>query len=311
MVLDHDSTTFKVLKFSIGGMSCGVASTLTNPLDVVRIRLQNQVAGSGTKDGMVSGLKRIVAEEGMRGLTRGLYASWAREITYSSARIGLYDPARDFVSGGETDPSKVGAHVKFVAGFISGSIGSAACNPCDFIKTRQQKVIPITDPTYHLSNWNRHVLEVRSVLATDGVVGLYKGWQATSARAAVLTSAQLGSYDTCKNNFAKPLLELEEGIALHLASSLAAAVFTTTASNPFDVVKTRYMCDTTGQYAGKFIGLGLGLGVFSIKSDVLWSGALDSSYVLQSYSIYYSIRWCLVSCGVLLKTALTSFYHTL
>ena len=76
MSFDQSTATFKVLKFSIGGMSCGVASTLTNPLDVVRIRLQNQVAGSGVKDGMISGMKRIVTEEGMRGLTRGLYASW-------------------------------------------------------------------------------------------------------------------------------------------------------------------------------------------------------------------------------------------
>lgn len=235
-------------KFQIGGLSCGVASTLTNPLDVCRIRLQNQVKGSGVQDGMVSGLVRIVREEGMRGLSRGMYASWAREMTYSSARIGLYDPARDLVSGGETDPAKIGSHVKFVAGFISGSVGSAACNPCDLIKTRQQQIIPEGHPQYGLSNWSRHIFEVKTVLREGGIVGMYKGWQATSARAAVLTSAQLGSYDTVKNNVIKPMMGLHEGLILHFCSSMVAAVFTTTASNPLDVVKTRYMCDTAGRY---------------------------------------------------------------
>lgn len=87
-------------------------------------------------------------------------------------------------------------------------------------------------------------------LKNEGIAGLYKGWQATSARAAVLTSAQLGSYDTVKNNIAIKLFKLEEGVTLHLATSIIAAIFTTTASNPFDVIKTKYMCDAVGQYSG-------------------------------------------------------------
>lgn len=238
------------LSFNIGGLSCGTASTLTNPLDVVRIRMQNRAAGDARYSGMLSALRLTFREEGMAGMTRGLYASWARELTYSSARIGLYDPIRLALARGETDRSKVGLHVKFGAGLLSGAVGSAVCNPCDFIKTRQQKPVAADCPSNGLSNWARHVREVRLALGEGGLPMLYKGWQATSARAAMLTSAQLGSYDTCKNNIAIPLFGLEEGIPLHFASSMFAAVFTTTASSPFDVVKTRYMCDTTGQYAG-------------------------------------------------------------
>jgi len=244
------SSLHTLLSFNIGGLSCGTASTLTNPLDVVRIRMQARASGSARYNGLVSALTLTFKEEGMAGMTRGLYASWARELTYSSARIGLYDPIRAGLAGGETDSHKVGLHVKFGAGLLSGAIGSAVCNPCDFIKTRQQKPAPKDCPTNAMSNWARHVREVKLVLADGGLAGMYKGWQATSARAAMLTSAQLGSYDTCKNNIAIPLLGLEEGIPLHFASSLFAAVFTTTASSPFDVIKTRYMCDTSGQYTG-------------------------------------------------------------
>jgi hypothetical protein len=75
---------------------------------------------NGVKTGMLSGLKQIVRGEGGSGLFRGIYASWAREVTYSSARIGLYQPIKDFMVGEETDNSKIGGHVKFVAGFVSG-----------------------------------------------------------------------------------------------------------------------------------------------------------------------------------------------
>ena len=247
--MDPKSTAAVVFKTLIGGMACGVASTLTNPLDVIRIRLQSQAPGVREYTGMVQGIGHVFKYEGARGLSRGLYASWCRELSYSSARIGLYDPIRGFLAPNATSSQDISPLPKFAAALLSGGIGSALCNPCDLIKTRQQKAISASDPAFGQSNLKRHIVELQTCLRTDGVAGLYKGWQATSARAAVLTSAQLGSYDSVKNNIAIKILGLEDGVSLHLATSIIAAVFTTTASNPFDVIKTKYMCDTTGQVA--------------------------------------------------------------
>jgi hypothetical protein len=254
-------TVTTVTKYLIGGLAGGVASTLTNPLDVVRIRLQNQTSGQQQYTGMVQGMGACWREEGMRGLTRGLYASWGRELTYSSARIGLYEPIRGFVDqavGGEShgNSQEINPAVKFISAFLSGSIGSAVCNPCDLVKTRQQlPPAPAADASAATtvatsSNFRKHVVEVREIYASSGIKGFYRGWQATSARAAMLTSAQVGSYDSVKNNIAIPLLGFKDGVLLHLMTSSIAAVVTTTASNPFDVVKTRYMCDSTGRYTG-------------------------------------------------------------
>jgi hypothetical protein len=70
------------------------------------------------------------------------------------------------------------------------------------------------------------------ILREQGLAGLYKGWAVTSGRAAVLTSAQLGSYDSIKNNLCMKVLGIKEGFPLHLAVSMIAGVITTTASNP-------------------------------------------------------------------------------
>lgn len=59
----------------------------------------------------------------------------------------------------------------------------------------------------------------------------------------MLTSAQLGSYDTIKNNILIKYFGLSDGIFLHFSSSMIAGVITTTAANPLDVIKTRYMSD--------------------------------------------------------------------
>ena len=73
---------------------------------------------------------------------------------------------------------------------------------------------------------------LRSIAAEQGVAGLYKGWAVTSARAAVLTSAQIGTYDSVKRNIMMDVFGLEDGFALHLGSSMVAGLVTTTATNP-------------------------------------------------------------------------------
>jgi hypothetical protein len=234
----------------IGGLSCGIASSVLNPIDMIKIRIQNQGQEIIYK-GMTSGILKVFKEEGMAGMTRGIYATWLREMTYSSARMGLYDPIRNFLAGGDrgTNSEDMNPLVKLMAGFISGTIGSAICNPCDLIKTRQQQLYLLDNKFYNSSNFARHIGDFNSVYKANGFIGLYKGWQITCVRAAMLTSAQLGTYDTIKNNIFKKYFKLEDGILLHICASMTAAIFTTAASNPFDVIKTKYMCDNKSLYS--------------------------------------------------------------
>jgi hypothetical protein len=52
------------------------------------------------------------------------------------------------------------------------------------------------------------------------------------ARAACLTSAQLGSYDTLKNNILIKRFGMKEGMPLHFGTALLTGLITTTATNP-------------------------------------------------------------------------------
>jgi hypothetical protein len=62
-------------------------------------------------------------------------------------------------------------------------------------------------------------------------------------------SAQLGSYDTIKSNILIKRLGFKDGIYLHFASSMCSAVITTTASNPFDVIKvTTQVCTSQASF---------------------------------------------------------------
>jgi hypothetical protein len=75
----------------------------------------------------------VAKEEGLRsGIMKGVEASWMRESVYSTLRLGLYEPIKDMM-GVTKESSSV---YKFLAGGMSGLVGSALANPADLLKIR-------------------------------------------------------------------------------------------------------------------------------------------------------------------------------
>jgi len=56
-----------------------------------------------------------------------------REASYTSLRLGLYDPMKNLTGANKKDAGFVS---KFVAGALAGGIGSIVGNPFDVLKTR-------------------------------------------------------------------------------------------------------------------------------------------------------------------------------
>jgi len=233
-----------LVKAAIGGCVSAFVSASLNGFDVTKIRMQNQSLADIKYTGLMPGMRTIFREEGFGGLTKGIYPSMLREISYSSVRIGGYEPVRIFLtknlqgnhSGHSVDTSPL---IKYLSALLSGSVGAALCNPFDLAKTTFQAELPVTRGG--TSNLKQHTTWafLSDVYKTHGAGGLYKGWATTSARAGVLTSAQLGSYDTIKNNLLKKRLGLQEGFFMHLSVSMTVGVITTTAANPCKFICSR------------------------------------------------------------------------
>lgn len=78
----NDNPTFKAVKpFVNGGMSGMAATCCIQPLDMVKVRLQLGATGSPFA---IAG--KIIAEEGVGALYKGLSAGLVRQATYTTAR---------------------------------------------------------------------------------------------------------------------------------------------------------------------------------------------------------------------------------
>lgn len=178
-----------------------------------------------SEQSFLRGIFKLISEEGIQSLGLGLSATLLREGIYSTIRMGAYEPILNCLNSQQQEyPSP---SLKYLASLISGGVGAAIANPTDLIKIKFQASRP-SQPLPFQST----LQGFRYILQRDGVFGLWKGSLPTIARAAVVTSTVLGSYDSIKNNLLKRYFHVEEGIQLQLFCSLLAGVITTLASNP-------------------------------------------------------------------------------
>jgi solute carrier family 25 protein 14/30 len=223
-----DKLNFPGLSFFYGGLSCVVAALFTHPVDTIKVRLQLHGELASKVPGNV--ISTMIKKEGVASLWKGLSAALLREGSYSTIRMGLYEPLKQMLAS-PTD-KKEPLWKKIVAGGLAGMIGSGIANPTDLIKVRFQA----SSDSAKLGLWNT----AKEIVREEGWKGLYRGVGPTTQRAMILTATQLPIYDHSK----RVLLDtgyFREGIVTHFVASMISGFFCATTTSPIDVVKSRLM----------------------------------------------------------------------
>jgi len=229
----------------LAGLSNAAAASVTNPIDVVKVRLQmlgeGVGAGSAPGFGVGSMALHVLRTEGAGGLYRGLQASLLREMSYSGIRMGLYEPAKQLL--GATDPTSTSLGLKVAAGALTGATGSILANPLDLVKVRMQRM---ATPTAASSSFGE---VLRAAFVEGGIIGLWRGCTPTVQRATLLTASQVPSYDHAKHT----LLDhgyMREGYLCHFVCSMFAGVVAAAVTSPSDLVKSRMMLQPIDERTG-------------------------------------------------------------
>ncbi|XP_004496002.1 uncharacterized protein [Cicer arietinum] len=220
------STVFN--HFGSSGLSVAIATSITHPLDVLKVRLQMQLVGQkGPLSGMGQLFLSVVKNEGHKSLYLGLTPALTRSVVYGGLRLGLYEPSKNACDRAFGSSNVL---VKIASGMFAGAFSTALTNPMEVLKV-----------SYHiLFQYSGPILELRRTVSEEGVKALWKGVGPAMARAAALTASQLATYDETKQILIK-WTSLREGFHLHLISSTVAGILSTIITAPMDMVKTRLM----------------------------------------------------------------------
>ncbi|KAI5369613.1 Putative mitochondrial carrier protein [Septoria linicola] len=177
-----------------GGSAGGCQVIFTNPLEIVKIRLQ--VQGEAIRAAAREGeqLKKrtaiwIVRNLGLSGLYKGASACLLRDIPFSAIYFPSYAHLKkDFF--GESPTKKLGVLQLLTAGAIAGMPAAYFTTPADVIKTRLQVEARKGDATY------ANIRDcARKVFRDEGFKAFFKGGPARILRSSPQFGFTLAAYE--------------------------------------------------------------------------------------------------------------------
>lgn len=120
---------------SASGFFGGVAG---NPADVLNVRMQNDrslpEAQRRNYKHAIDGILRMVKEEGVGTLFRGVGANSMRAVLMTASQLASYDAFKNLLLDRGNMKDNLVTH--FSASFLAGLVATTVCSPVDVIKTR-------------------------------------------------------------------------------------------------------------------------------------------------------------------------------
>ncbi|KAJ5939129.1 hypothetical protein N7454_002613 [Penicillium verhagenii] len=243
--------------FLAGGIAACGAVTVTHSFETVKIRLQLQGELQAKSEavklykGPLHGVKVILQNEGPRGLFRGIGSAYIYQVLLNGCRLGFYEPIRSNVTSTfYNDPKVQSLGVNVFAGAASGVIGAAAGSPFFLVKTRLQSFSPFL-PVGTQHNYKNSFDGLSKIYKSEGIKGIYRGVGAAMIRTSFGSAVQLPTYFFAKRRLAHHV-GMEEGPALHLASSAASGFVVCCFMHPPDTIMARMYNQTGNLYSGVF-----------------------------------------------------------
>jgi len=148
------------------GLSGGCAGlsqvVVTNPYELVKVRLQTQTKGPERKTAIT-----IIRELGFRGLFTGASACLLRDIPFSVIYFTLYGNLKRLQP--KDANGKLHAGQLFVCAFGSGTVAATSVTPMDVIKTRLQA------QSGGVKKYDGIIDCAKSILKNEGFPAFFKG----------------------------------------------------------------------------------------------------------------------------------------
>uniref|UniRef100_A0A8C1S712 Mitochondrial glutathione transporter SLC25A39 n=1 Tax=Cyprinus carpio TaxID=7962 RepID=A0A8C1S712_CYPCA len=230
------------------GTGAVLTSLFVTPLDVVKIRLQAQQTPlyqgkcflycNGLMDhvyvcqnmsscsswyktpthfsGTVDAFVKITRNEGLRSLWSGLPPTLVMAVPATVIYFTCYDQLRDFL---RYSMGYQGDHIPLIAGGLARLGAVSVISPLELVRTKMQsRKLP----------YSELMVCIRSAVAQDGCLSLWRGWGPTVLRDVPFSALYWFNYELVKTSFT---ISFTAGAV----SGAIAAILTL----PFDVVKTR------------------------------------------------------------------------
>lgn len=241
----HTPYVRAALPFVNGGIAGMVATSVIQPVDMVKVRIQ--LAGEGTSGGpkpsAMSVTRQIVGSGKVLDLYTGLSAGLLRQAVYTTARIGFFDTfMKGLTERARGQGRQAGFAERAAAGLSAGGLAAMVGNPADLALIRMQS--DGLKPLAERKNYKSVIDALSSIAKSEGVAALWAGAAPTVVRAMALNFGQLAFFSEAKVQLKKHTTLSSQ--TQTFGASAIAGFFASFFSLPFDFVKTRLQKQSKG-----------------------------------------------------------------
>jgi solute carrier family 25 (adenine nucleotide translocator) protein 4/5/6/31 len=250
-----NSATNFAIDFLMGGVSAAVSKTAAAPIERVKLLIQNQdeMIKSGRLQNPYKGImdcfRRVSAEEGVGSLWRGNLANVIRYFPTQALNFALKDYFKRMFGYTVAKDGQLKAFFgNIMAGGCAGSVSLTAVYSLDYARTRLANDAKSSKKGGGERQFNGLIDVYKKTIATDGIVGLYRGFVISCVGIFVYRGLYFGMFDTLKGMVLVGPIK-ENAFVYGVASFLLGWGVTTgagLASYPIDTIRRRMMM-TSGE----------------------------------------------------------------
>ncbi|XP_070773491.1 solute carrier family 25 member 35 isoform X1 [Enoplosus armatus] len=203
-----------------GAAACG-ACLFTNPLEVVktRMQLQGELQSRGSYQvyyrNVFHAFYTIGKVDGLAGLQKGLAPGLVYQFFMNGVRLGSYAIIES--SGYIHTNGRVSAVKTTLAGAVAGVVGAVMGSPV----------------------YLGMIQALAAIYRQHGIVGLWRGSSAAVPRVSVGSAAQLSTFSSSKELVIDLQVFSKDSWLVALSAGMISSVVVVMAMTPFDVVSTR------------------------------------------------------------------------
>ncbi|XP_076451831.1 solute carrier family 25 member 35-like [Babylonia areolata] len=287
------------VEFLLGGMATCAAGFFTNPLEVVktRMQLQGELKATGQYNihyrNAFHAFWTIARNDGVTALQSGLVPALYYQFFMNGVRLGIYQVLINM--GFTHKEGELSIPRSIAAGALAGCLGASLASPFYMVKThlQSQAVKEIAVGFQHSHGSMSEGL--RAIYSEHGMLGLWRGVSGAAGRVTVGSAAQLSSFSAAKDMVVKTKIFPENSWLNAFVASMLSGLAVTMFMTPFDVVSTRLYNQGLDSGGRGLLYSGVGDAFIKIfRTEGLWGfykGWAASYFRLGPHTVLSLVFW--------------------
>lgn len=228
--------------FIAGGVAAAISKTAVAPIERVKLLLQvqhasKQISPDKQYKGMIDCFIRIPQEQGIVSYWRGNLANVIRYFPTQALNFAFKDKYKQIFLGGVDKNTQFWRYFmgNLASGGAAGATSLCFVYPLDFARTRLAADIGKSAEQREFSGLGNCLVKI---FKSDGIVGLYRGFNVSVQGIIIYRAAYFGCFDTAKGMLPDPK---KTPLVVSWLIAQTVTTFAGILSYPFDTVRRRMM----------------------------------------------------------------------